>query len=120
MPAERAGVEPRWAREGDPGRRNGGAAQPADRNSRKPARGHPQEDPGPAWGPPGGSAEGDRQCRECSACDDGPSPPPTRRNWRYGDDFEVANRPTAGLATRRPEEPYVEQAGRLTDRTAGK
>ena len=35
------------------------------------------------------------------------SPPPSCHNWRYGDDFEVANRPAAGLATRRPEEPYT-------------
>jgi hypothetical protein len=35
------------------------------------------------------------------------SPPPTRHNWRYGDDFEVANRPTAGFTTRCPEEPYT-------------
>src|SRR5947209_20193642 len=35
------------------------------------------------------------------------SPPPSRHSWRYGDDFEVANRPAAGLATRRPEEPYT-------------
>ena len=32
---------------------------------------------------------------------------PDRRNWRYGDDFEVANRPAAGVITRRPEEPYT-------------
>jgi hypothetical protein len=64
-------VEPRWAREGGPGRRNGGAAQPADRDSRKPERGYPQEDPGPAWGDPGGSAEGDRSGRDGSAGDDG-------------------------------------------------
>ena len=32
---------------------------------------------------------------------------PDRRSWRYGDDFEVANRPAAGVATRRPEEPYT-------------
>ena len=32
---------------------------------------------------------------------------PNRRNWRYGDDFEVANRPAAGVITRRPEEPYT-------------
>src|SRR5450755_4260612 len=35
------------------------------------------------------------------------SSPPSRRNWRYGDDFEVANRPAAGVITRRPEEPYT-------------
>src|SRR5438045_8668746 len=35
------------------------------------------------------------------------SPPPNRHNWRYGDDFEVANRPAAGVITRRPEEPYT-------------
>ena len=35
------------------------------------------------------------------------SPPPSRHNWRYGDDFEVANRPAAGVITRRPEEPYT-------------
>ena len=35
------------------------------------------------------------------------SPPPSRHSWRYGDDFEVANRPAAGVATRRPEEPYT-------------
>src|SRR5450631_3517860 len=35
------------------------------------------------------------------------SPPPNRRNWRYGDDFEVANRPAAGVITRPPEEPYT-------------
>ena len=32
---------------------------------------------------------------------------PNRRNWRCGDDFEVANRPAAGVITRRPEEPYT-------------
>ena len=32
---------------------------------------------------------------------------PSRHSWRYGDDFEVANRPAAGVATRRPEEPYT-------------
>jgi transposase len=35
------------------------------------------------------------------------SPSPTRHNWRYGDDFEVADRPAVGLATCRPEEPYT-------------
>src|SRR6516225_5401551 len=64
-------VEPRWAGEGGPGRRNGGAAWPADRDSRKPEKGYPQEDPGPAWGDPGGSAEGDRQDWVGSAGDDG-------------------------------------------------
>ena len=29
------------------------------------------------------------------------------RNWRDGDDYEVANRPAAGFTTRRPEEPYT-------------
>ena len=33
--------------------------------------------------------------------------PPSCHNWRYGDDFEVANRPAAGLITRCPEEPYT-------------
>src|SRR5450631_1377396 len=37
----------------------------------------------------------------------GRSSPPCRRNWRYGDDFEVANRPATGVITRRPEEPYT-------------
>ena len=37
----------------------------------------------------------------------GTSSPPNRHNWRYGDDFEVANRPAAGVITRRPEEPYT-------------
>ena len=37
----------------------------------------------------------------------GTSSPPSRHNWRYGDDFEVANRPAAGVITRRPEEPYT-------------
>ncbi len=70
MPVERAGSSP-GGREGGPGRRNGGAAQSADRDSRKPERGYPQEIPGPAGGDPGGSAEGDRQGWECSVCDDG-------------------------------------------------
>src|ERR1019366_4526522 len=35
------------------------------------------------------------------------SSPLSRRNWRYGDDFEVANRPAAGGITRRPEEPHT-------------
>src|SRR5262249_51069592 len=39
-------LERRRAGEGGPGRRNGGAASPADRDSRKPERGHPQEGPG--------------------------------------------------------------------------
>jgi hypothetical protein len=52
-------------------RRNGGAAQTADRHSSKPAWGYPPVDPGPAWGHPGGSAEGDRQCRDGSAGDFG-------------------------------------------------
>src|SRR5450631_62591 len=69
MPVER--VESRRAREGGPGRRNGGAALSADRDSRKPERGYPQEIPGPAGGDPGGSAEGDRQDGDGSVCDDG-------------------------------------------------
>jgi hypothetical protein len=32
---------------------------------------------------------------------------PETSHWRYGDDFEVANRPAAGVITRRPEEPYT-------------
>ena len=81
-------VEYRRAREGGPGRRNGVAAQSADRDSRKPARGHPQEDPGPAWGRPGGGAEGDRQGREGNVGDDGrTSSPPSSSNLLWsGDD----------------------------------
>ena len=35
------------------------------------------------------------------------SSPPTRHNWRYGDDSRSTNRPAAGVITRRPEEPYT-------------
>ncbi len=43
----------------------------------------------------------------CTAKRASTSSPPNRHNWRYGDDFEVANRPAAGVITRRPEEPYT-------------
>jgi len=81
-------VEYRRAREGGPGRRNDVAALSADRDSRKPERGHPQEDPGPAWGRPGGGAEGDRQGREGNVGDDGrTSSPPSSSNLLWsGDD----------------------------------
>src|SRR6059058_1325329 len=49
-------------------------------------------------------------CCRWSACTVGrisTSPPPSCHNWRYGDDFEVANRPAAGVITRCPEEPYT-------------
>src|SRR3954447_4371653 len=55
------GVEPRRAREGGPGRGNGGAAVPADRNSRSRAC-EPSCD---------GGAEGDRQGADGPVCDDG-------------------------------------------------
>jgi RNA-directed DNA polymerase len=36
---------------------------------------------------------------------------PAQPNWHWsGDDFEVASRPAAGFATRRPEEPYANSA----------
>ena len=64
-------------------------------------------------GRPGPAQRVLRQARACvawSTCIAGRtsrSPPPNRRNWRYGDDFEVANRPAAGVITRCPEEPYT-------------
>ena len=57
MPAERVGSSPGGQAKAVPVEANGGAALPADRDSRKPARGHPQDDPGPAWSRLAGAPE---------------------------------------------------------------